>query len=311
MKTFHLCSLTALLFLSCTKHKDNKVCNDSFVAWKKVTQDSVVLTDVNADGKSISGSSYTPVRSNGTSCYNKADRCMYTLQLKGDGAVDIYRFDTKNKKTDIISGAPSFKMGSGNICFFSSNVGNKLYYSNVDYGSAYDQRKVLEITISGNTYTCHTIEALYDHPVLRVPGVDERTGDIYLEDGTLRYTPGSNSVTALPAGQKLLLMQFNSNDGAFYGFNYVYRANNPLLPTDGVAFIKQIPGTGEMSVVKVFPLSFLDEYSYFTFDPCSNSYILQQGGTSTNIYWINCSNGEITKHIVSSEQYTDLTYIRE
>jgi|GEM_PF-2927382 len=315
MKTFRLCSLTALLgvlFMSCTKHKEDKVCNNLYVAWKNVTQDSVVLTEVNADGKSISGSSYQPIRINGASCYNKVDRCIYSLQLKGDGTVGIYRFDTKNKKSDIINGVPPFKMGSGNACFFSSNIGNKLYYSNVDYGSAYAQRKVVEITISGNTYTYRNIEVLYDHPpLLQIPGVDEQTGDIYLEDGTLRYTPGSNSVTSLPAGRKLLLMQFNPNNGAFFGFNYVYRADNPLLPADGVAFIKMIPGTGQMSVVKIFPFSFLSGYSYVTFDQCTNSYVLQQVSTNTDIYWINSSNGEITKHIVPSEQYTNLTYIGE
>lgn len=314
MKTFRLCSLASLLgilIVSCTKHKDDKVCKNLYVAWKNVTPDSVVLTEVNADGKSISGSSYQRIRINGYSCYNKADRCIYSLQQKGDGTVEIYRFDTKNKTTDLISGVPPFQLGSGNTCFFSSNLANTLYYSNVDNGTAYAQRKVVEISITGNTYTYHTIEALYDHPVLQIPGVDEQTGDIYLEDGTLRYTPGSNSVMSLPTGQKLLLMQFNPNNGAFYGFNYVYRASNPLLLADGVAFIKLIPGTGEMSVVKIFPFSFLNGYSYVTFDQCSDSYILQQVSTNTDIYWINSNNGKITKHIVPSEQYTNLTYIGE
>lgn len=285
--------------------KVSKICNNSFVAWKILPGDSLVLVEVDSSGKSSAGP-YPHVKK-ASMCYNRNDQCIYSMQGDSNsGKLYLYRFNIKSKKTDIMSStnAPNIKNTRASWTLKYNNTSNKFYFSyfidawllNHSYHWG-----VNEVSVVDTTFTLLELNAPSDlraKPML-LTAIDEQNGDIYLDQARVKYSLATNTVKELQVGLTLDEMQFNPNDGMFYGISY----------SDSITFSKFDPNTGTKSFISALSPSFISGDISATLDPCNNQYIIQSASPNVNITFIDITDGSVSRKISVPETYTGLMYI--
>ncbi|MCD6011934.1 MAG: hypothetical protein K0Q79_1796 [Flavipsychrobacter sp.] len=133
--------------------------------------------------------------------------------------------------------------------------------------------------------------------------VDEFTGNMYYNSyfGFNVYNPNTNENREISIPLSIgCLLQFNKNDGMFYGFK------------SQEFFCKFNPSTNlltEINSLAIPPIS--NGYDFSTFDSCKNQYIVHDNGyliddTTVNIYWVDLKTAKIVKHTSAKGLYYNL-----
>ncbi len=287
--------LIATVGFSCKKPKENKVCNTSYLAWYWDLNDSLILNELNASGVSISNGLFLPVQFNPDLIYDKNDKCFYCIQsnyLTHD--LFLYRFDVKNKKTDIItySGQPFIQNRPTDWSLAYNGFKDKFYLQYYDLNKHNELDAGYEVTISGNTFTLDEFTQLRQYHFSYAPYIDELTGAMYFSTPFLIYP--SNTVP--PIDPALYKPVFNTNDGMMYGIGPITPDQDGLWKFDTQKGIRTLVG----------PIAFTGHIGYTTFDACNNQYIIQ---FYDSVLCIDAKNASIVKRYKTDKEYSHLTYI--
>ncbi len=306
--TIYLIFALMIIFLSCRKpnnnnnnNNNNTVCNHSLMAFKKCSNDSYMLIEVDTlTGRSSVNSFYPCVRkANG--CYLAKDNCYYSLQSDSLGGLKLYKFDLKNKTTDILlyTGSPRITTDAFRFYLVYNNVYDKLYYLESYVNGASYSWEFYEIIISGNTFSDRTITPLPSPDGIFSPILlDEHSGDMYFysRDRFNKYIPSTNKVlpTTLFKNHSHFLLQYSKRDSMFYDFKYP-------------EFFKIDHRTEVVTAITNLSPTITNGYTNSTFDACKNQYILQSGGypsdSNINLFWLDVKTGKVMKHLNTYDSY--------
>ncbi len=294
---------------SCHKNK-GKTCVGSFIAFTQLSSGGAsgatqTFASIDANtGEQVNNYQLTFVvnSSHGKGVYDAVNNAyyLYTRQLPHTGGDTIFlqRTDFSSRHhlqypsliCDTLIGWQQFDL-------LLNSASNKLYF--LSRGGV--QNKIYEISFAPGfseklIFTADTLITTITAPV-----VDEATGAIYFfSKPYLKKVDPSTGILSTVATYTDVVpseLQYNSNDGMFYGVN-VY--------APPYKFIRIAPKDG--SVARLSEMNYFYVGMHHTFDVCNNRYIMD-GGNS--IYWLDPSNGNVTKQVDIPWPFGKLTYINQ
>ena len=237
----------------------------------------------------------------------------YYLYGWGDATHGVlYSFNTDTGSAKML-GYPVFDSVHGNYFFsnlFCNSAAGKLYF----FGGNDSTFEIYEVSPGGPNLSQKLVYTLTTYAPISAPVINENNGCIYFiwDYNLVKVDPRNGASTVVANYSNTLVpdqLQYNSNDGMFYGVN-IYNYNPSSYPFTPANFIRINPNNGDYtSLAAVAWGSYSYAHSPTAFDFCDNLYVVF-GQNST--YWLDPSSGKVVQQSgFDNGDYFDLACINK